>query len=272
MTDGHYRYIRNYYSDSPWGLHTDYLWKQASMREWARLNKAGQLNATQRAFFEPKAPEELFDCASDPENIHNLAAEPAQQARLVRMRQALRAHLLATRDLGFAPEPLLVEWSAGRPPTAVGADDSRYPLAQLLDVIDALQLSSRPDPMALERALRSRETLVRYWGVVAAQRAATLPAIAGLLDDEASVVRLATAEALLRRGENSAAWAAIERDMAEGRQPEARLFALNVLARLPRTYPGAWRPQLAKIAATTATAGTESYLARAAEDLLQHAP
>jgi arylsulfatase A-like enzyme len=268
VTDGRYRYIRNYYPDQPWGLHTDYLWKQASMREWARLHRAGTLNATQRAFFEPKAPEELFDCANDPDNVHNLAADPAQQARLARMRQALRAHLLATRDLGFVPEPLMVEWAAGRAPTTVGADESRYPLARLLDVIDTLQLSVRPDPAALERALHAPETLVRYWGVVAAQRAATLPVIAALLADNASIVRLATAEALLRRGENPAAWAAIEHEFAEGRQPEARLFALNVLARLPRAYPAAWRPRLARLAAAPATAGTASYLARAAEDLL----
>ena len=272
VTNGRYRYIRNFYPDQPWGLHTDYLWKQASMREWARLYRAGQLNATQRAFFEPKAPEELFDCAADPDNVHNLAADPAQQSRLGQMRRTLRAHLLATHDLGFMPEPLMFEWANGRPPPVLAEDEGRYPLARLLDMIDALQLAPRPDPVALDRAVHAPETLLRYWGIVAAQRATELPDIGPLLADDTSIVRLAAAEALLRRSDNSAAWAVIDHELADGRQSPSCLFALDILARLPRPFPATFRPSLPRLATGKATGEGENYVARAAEDLLATTP
>ena len=272
VTDGRFLYIRNYYPDQPWGLHTDYLWNQASMREWDRLRRAGELNATQRAFFEPKAPEELFDCVADPDNVHNLAGDPSQQRQLVRMRQALRTHLLGTQDLSFMPEPLMFEWAAGRPPPVLAADARRYPLERLVDTIDALQLAPRPDPATLERAVRAPETLLRYWGVVAAQRATTLPDLVPLLADDASVVRLAAAEALLRRAENPAAWAVIDRELADDRPRLSRLFALDVLTRLPRAFPASMRPRL-KLMTTAETNGEgENYLPRAAEDLLANQP
>jgi arylsulfatase A-like enzyme len=76
VTDGRFRYIRNYYPSQPWGQHLEYLWRQPSMKEWAGLFAAGKLNAAQRAFFENKPTEELFDCVADPDNVRNLAADP----------------------------------------------------------------------------------------------------------------------------------------------------------------------------------------------------
>jgi uncharacterized sulfatase len=105
VSDGRYRYVRHYLPHLPAGQHLDYLRQQASAREWAELFRAGRLNPAQRAFFEPRAPEELYDCVSDPENVHSLAADPAHRAALERMRNALRSHLLRTRDSGFLPNP-----------------------------------------------------------------------------------------------------------------------------------------------------------------------
>ena len=73
MHSERFNYIRNYYPSQPWGQHLDFLWRQASMAEWASLHAAGKLNAAQRAFFELKPVEELFDCVNDPDNVRNLA-------------------------------------------------------------------------------------------------------------------------------------------------------------------------------------------------------
>jgi len=270
-TDGRYRYIRNYYPNQPWGQRLDYLWKQASMRDWEKLFKAGSLNATQSAFFEPKPAEELFDCAADPDNVHNLAADPAARPHLLRLRAALREHLLSTRDTGFMPEPLMIAWSNGASPAIVAADDSRYPLARILDGIDSLQLPARPDPAALAAALRSPQALLRYWGAVAALSAETLPDLKPLLSDDEVVVRLAAAEAILRRGDNAAARAVVEAGFQD-KLPEARLFAINVAARLPGEMPAAWRPIIKRLDDPKKTKNPEAYVMRAAADLLMDKP
>ncbi|HRE04496.1 MAG TPA: hypothetical protein PKX00_02735, partial [Opitutaceae bacterium] len=132
--------IRNYLPHLPAGQHIAYLWKQASMKTWYALYRAGQLNPTQRAFFEPRAPEELFDLVTDPDNVRNLAADPAHRSTLERLRAANRAHLLRIRDTGFLPEPMMVALSGGASPTTLTASETAYPLARLLDFIDACQL------------------------------------------------------------------------------------------------------------------------------------
>ena len=269
VTDGRYRYIRNYYPSQPWGQHLDFLWHQASMSEWAGLFAAGKLNATQRAFFENKPAEELFDCAADPDNVRNLAGDAASRPQLLRLRTALRGHQLAIRDTGFLPEPLMIAWAGKGSPAVVAADETRYPLARLLDQIDALQLAAQPDATALAAALRAPEAVVRYWGAVAALRATTPPDVTRLLSDEQAVVRLAAAEVVLRRGDDSAAWAVVEAVLRDTTQAERRLFAVNVVARIPRPAPATVKTILAELATPPGVPGAENYIARAAEDVLK---
>ncbi len=272
-TDGRYRYIRNYYPNQPWGQHLAYLWQQASMNEWAGLFATGKLNAAQRAFFEPKPVEELFDCANDPDNVRNLAADPAVRPQLLRLRAALRGHLLAVRDTGFMPEPLMIAWSAGGSPALVAADETRYPLARILDRLDALQLSAPPDVKMIGAELRAPEAVVRYWAAVAALGSAQAIDVAPLLSDVESVVRLAAAEVILRRGDDPQAWAVVAAELTNAAQAEGRLFAVNVVARILRTPPPAIRAVLAKLAVASAGAGAgaENYTARAAEALVSPA-
>jgi arylsulfatase A-like enzyme len=269
VTDGRFRYIRNYYPSQPWGQHLEYLWRQPSMKEWAGLFAAGKLNAAQRAFFENKPTEELFDCVADPDNVRNLAADPAARPQLLRLRAALRAHQLAVRDTGFMPEPLLVAWSGQDSPSVVAADEKRYPLARILEQIDALQLPAQPDAAALIAALRSPEPVIRYWAAVAALRATTPPDVTALFADAEPVVRLAAAEVVLRRGDNAAAWSVVEAVLKDATKSEGRLFAVNVVARIPRPAPKAIGSVLALLASSTAAGGGENYTARAAEHLVK---
>ena len=268
-TDGRYRYIRNYYPSQPWGQHLDFLWRQASMTEWASLHAAGKLNAAQRAFFEFKPVEELFDCANDPDNVRNLAGDPSARPHLLRLRAALRGHQLAIRDTGFMPEPLMIDWAAKASPALVAADETRYPLARVLDTIDALQQPSSPDAKALAAALRAPEAVIRYWAAVAALRAETLPDVTPLLRDAETVVRLAAAEAILRRGENANAWNVIEAALNDATRSEGRLFAVNVVARIPRQAPASVLSVIASLAKTSAANGAENYAARAAAYLVR---
>src|SRR6185503_14518353 len=80
VTDGRWRYIRNYRPELPTMQFVTYLWNMSSTREWDRLRKEGKLNAVQASFFEPKPVEQLFDCANDYDNVRNLATDRSHRA------------------------------------------------------------------------------------------------------------------------------------------------------------------------------------------------
>jgi arylsulfatase A-like enzyme len=265
-----YRYIRNYRPDLPAGQHLDYLWRMPSMKQWDELHRAGQLTPTQDAFFQPRAPEELYDVEADPDNTHNLADDPAHRETLLAMRAANRAHLLETRDLGFMPEPMIRRLAAGRSPTALGRDPDLYPLAELLDVIDRLQLEPGSHE-TVAAGLRDRRALVRTWAAVAALGLPECPAeISTLLADPEPCVAMAAAAVELRHRDNPAAWDILAGALAPTRPPEEILTALNILARFP-AYPATVGRALHAIPPATEPAFS-NYNRRAAEDLLSRMP
>ncbi len=267
VTDGRWRYIRNYRPELPTMQHLDYLWKQSSAREWDRLNREGKLTAVQASFFQPKPVEQLFDCQADPDNVRNLAGDPAHRATLERLRAANRAHLLRIRDTGFLPEALLRELSGTASPTAFSRDDTAYPLARILDVIDRLQLASAPAPADLRAALGDKFPAVRYWAALAALRApkTVVSDLAPLLRDSTASVRLAAAFATARHGAGDAAWPVLAAGLEAKATADIRLESLNYLTLLP-ARPDSFK---ALYESTAKDSGTgENYVARAADYLL----
>lgn len=265
VTDGRWRYIRNYLPHLPAGQHLIYLWSQASMAEWAGLYRAGKLDATQRAFFEARAPEELYDCAADPDNVRNLAADPKHAATLGRLRAANRAHLLRIRDTGFMPEGLMTTLAAGASPALVARDDTRYPLARLLDLIDGLQLASGLPAATVAAARRDPLPVVRYWTVAATLSAPRAGAGVEMFNDPDPSVRVAAATAELRGGNQAAAVAVLADALEAGQTVGVRLAALNSLSFLP-SVPTTVRPVLVELAATK---DKTDYLGRVASTLLK---
>ena len=79
------------------------------MQAWEAYHKAGKTDAMTGAFFRPKPVEQLFDCESDPDNVKNLADDPAQAQRLARMREGLKQQQTTLHDCGFLPEGILVQ-------------------------------------------------------------------------------------------------------------------------------------------------------------------
>lgn len=237
VTDGRYRYLRNYLPHLPAGQHLGYLWKQASMQVWHDLYRAGKLNAAQRAFFEPRAPEELYDCASDPDNVRNLAADPAHRAVLERLRAANRDHLLRIRDTGFFPEPMMVSIAGDASPTTLTGSAASYPLARLLDFIDACQIGAA-SPAEIDAARRDPLPVIRFWAVTAPLARVAAPVPPALLSDPDASVRLAAASAALHaRGTDAAALRVIADSLSTSASRELRLSALNALSLLNSVPP-----------------------------------
>ncbi len=269
VTDGRYRYIRNYRPELPTMQYVTYLWQQATMKDWDRLHKEGKLNAVQESFFQPHPAEQLFDLTKDYDNVNNLAGDPAHRATLERLRAANRAHLLRIRDTGLMPEAILRELSGEKSPTEFSRDDARYPLARILDLVDRLQLGAAPARADLKAALADPLPVVRYWGAVAALRAPREVAadLAPLLRDASGSVRVAAAFATARHGGAETAWPVLSAALAKEQSAEVRLEALNYITLLPNR-PASLRPLLEAAAKGAAPRGGENYVARAAEHLL----
>ena len=213
-TDGRYVYVRNYLPHRIAGQHVSFLFETPTTQVWRRLHEAGQLNAEQDAFWQPRACEELYDLESDPDEVHNLAALPEHQQTLLRLRAAQQNWIQEIRDVGFLPEGEMFARRGDVSPYELARDEAKYPLER---VFAAAELASRIEPGDVNRVVAlledQGEPLVRYWGAVGLLirgQDAVAAARTGLLTlvDPASekaqtdipVVRVAAAEALWRYG------------------------------------------------------------------------
>ncbi len=257
VRDRRFRYIRNYKPHLVWGQHVEYMWQQAGVAVWEKLYRAGKLNATQRRFWEEKPEEELYDLHADPDEVRNLAADPAHRDRVARMRQALESHMLEIRDNGFIPEGSPLE---GYEPTR---DRKAYPLEEILVVANA---ATRRDPAGIPRLIRwmaHDHECVRYWTVLGCvmlkdKAAAAADALKNLLRDPAPSVRVASAEALCYAGHADVGTAALEEALAHTNS-RVRLQAANAFENIgDRALPAL--PDLER-----AISDTDDYVRRAAK-------
>ncbi len=102
-----FKYIRNYLPERPHLQPNAYKDGKAIVQQLRKLHAGGQLDELQeRLLFAPKrSPEELYDLWTDPQELNNLAADPAHCATLERLRQRLAKWEKESRDRGREPEP-----------------------------------------------------------------------------------------------------------------------------------------------------------------------
>jgi uncharacterized sulfatase len=133
---------------------------------WSKLHNAGKLNPKQDAFWNTKSPEELYDLQNDPDEVNNLAASPAHQDILKRMRKAQQEFALRIRDVGFLPEGEIHSRSKDSNPYEMGHDENKYPMREIMDTAElasSLKLDALPQ---LKKALEDNDSAVRYWGAL----------------------------------------------------------------------------------------------------------
>ena len=162
LRKGRFKYIRNYQPYYPDGVFNAYRYKQACYREWFRLATAGELNEVQRAFFEQRAPEALYDLESDPHETVNLAQDPAYRAIAKSMRIELREALQAMPDLSFYPEAVLAR-KALADPVAFG-EARRHQIRALSELADLQCIDFQAASGELANAIQSSCSMTRYWG------------------------------------------------------------------------------------------------------------
>ncbi|PKP91879.1 MAG: sulfatase [Alphaproteobacteria bacterium HGW-Alphaproteobacteria-16] len=253
VTDGRYRYIRNYAPHRPCGQHQAFAWLAKGYQSYERAYLAGECTSQQGRFFEPRPVEEFYDLKNDPDQVDNLADRPDQHKHLAAMRRALDAHMLAIRDNGFIPEGLLVEGYQASRSTAA------YPLKQIMALAaDA----ARGDPAEAQHfgsLLSHPNAVMRYWAATGllVMGAAARPAAAQLRTmmetDPCPQVRIVAAEAATHISLGDAGVRVLVDLLGPDQTEAVRLQAINGL-----TFVA---PDLAKSALPTiTTAKDDPYL------------
>ncbi|HEX8913684.1 MAG TPA: sulfatase-like hydrolase/transferase, partial [Humisphaera sp.] len=215
--DGRYVYVRNFMPHRPHGQYNDYMFQTPTTRVWKRLFDEGKLNAVQSLYWTaPKAPEELYDLQTDPDEVKNLAGSPEHATTLERMRNALRDWIKQTGDVGLMPEGIMHERAGDGAPYDLRKDPAKVPLDRIVDTAYLASGMEKGSTAKLADRLADPDAAVRYWAAtgllirgadVAKPMAAKLRA---LLADPSPHVRIPAAETLGRYGATDDVAAAID--------------------------------------------------------------
>ena len=254
VTDGRYRYIRNYAPHRIWGQHGNFEWLAKGYQDWEAAHLAGRLDATKDAFWRTKPFEQFFDLQTDKDQINNLIDAPAQAARINAMRRALDAHMLSVNDNGFIPEGSPVE----------GYVESRnaqaYPLQRVMALASVAAQGKAENIDYLSAQLSDPNDIIRYWAaqgllILGDKAKAAIPLLQQRLDQEPSPhIRIALAEALTKLTTDAKSVEVLTDLLDHHPHPRVRLQALNAL-----TYIGD-RAKPAREAIGRAAQSSDEYL------------
>jgi uncharacterized sulfatase len=208
-TDGRYVYIRQYMPHRIYGQHVGYQFETPTTAVWFKLFGGDKTsNAPQALFWREKPAEELYDLQADPDEIHNIAADPGNSSIIERMSQALRRWEAEIRDLGFLPENQIHSRSAGSTPHEMGHDNGSYPFERIRLVAEAASsLKNDDDTLAtIAAGFNSLDSAGRYWAAMGALMRKKDGVVkfhdqlVRALSDDVVDVRIPAAEALARHG------------------------------------------------------------------------
>ena len=237
VRDGRWLYVRNYMPHLSYNQPSTYSDLGEIRGEITRLAAEGKLTTpAQKHYAGPtRAVEELYDTASDPRQIRNLAAQADHRPRLQAMRKRLREWILRTRDLGFLPETDMARRSAGRTPYDMAREAKTYPLERILAAADRVGAGTKAMSKQIA-GLKDADPAVRYWSAVGLRALASpgpdaVTALRGALADDALAVAVEAAWALLALGPNDQAIRRLT-DILAGADARAALRAARALEML----------------------------------------
>lgn len=164
-TDGRYVYMRHFYPDRPYLKHVEYMFQTPTTRVWKELFDAGKLNEAQAKFWQTKPVEELFDLEADPDEVHNLASDPAHHARVKMMRGAVQDWMVETLDCGLMPEAEMHRLSDGVPPRTYAVNHKESWEKWTSIAFDAMDKEHGLSTGELARLSMDADSVTRFWAV-----------------------------------------------------------------------------------------------------------
>ncbi len=285
-----YRYTANFMSWKPYSQWLNYAERNETMKALRQAAADGKLPEGAKRFMGSSKPrEELYDIENDPYELNNLASSRSDkhQELLQQFRKAQLAWVLETRDLGFVPEPLVMEGERtfGNRFDILRQADSK----QRLEKLHAFALMVNSEPMRLDQvqaAATAEDPAIRYWAAVGITRAVKQSLIiskadedgrsseedsqawaaewlAKLAKDKSPVVRVAAADGLCNAGKLNDGLPLLIRELSSPK-PWIRLHAAIALDELDE------RAEPATAALEKALKDRENrYVSRVAERALQ---
>lgn len=168
ITDGRWKYIRNYEPDRPRFQSLTFPLKQAGQRAQLQEFIAGNTTPLQSAHFLPQPSEELYDTWNDPYEIENLVSDPSAVLHLHALQKKLDAHILKSHDLGFIPELLSARVDQDQNQTIYdyGQSNKNYPLSEILAIATLASHQDISSIPLLTQAFKSPNPTIRYWAMV----------------------------------------------------------------------------------------------------------
>jgi len=161
---GDIKYMRSFQPFNVDGLQNNYRYLCLAFEQWREMYRAGELDAVQASFFEPRDAEALYNLASDPYETINLAGDPAYAEQLSGMRMLMDDWIKGMPDLSFYPENVLHR-EAFEDPVRFGREHQKH-IAELIDIANLELLPFVEARSGIELALDSDDPLKKYWGLI----------------------------------------------------------------------------------------------------------
>ena len=236
LTDGKWKYIRNFNPDFPNAPYSFYQFGQPGWNAYQQAFIDGKLSGYHKALWEaPGTPEQLYDLTADPWEMKNLAADPAHAERLTALRERLKTTMKKVHDTGVVPEPLFHDL-AGDATIAGYVQSDKFNVSKTIDLAFTATEVDVKNVAQLKVALASTDPTERYWGligmrVLAATVSDAAEAVLPLLKDKHAGIRTTAAQALYSLGKKEAAADALVADVSSDMDSYALLNLLNTLRR-----------------------------------------
>lgn len=236
LTDGKWKYIRNFNPDFPTAPYSFYQFGQPGWTAYQKAFEQGKLSGYQKALWEaPGTSEQLYDLTADPWEMNNLAADPAHAEKLPALRERLKATVKEVKDTGFVPEPLFQDL-AGDSTILAYVRSEKFDHGMITDLaFTATEIDAKHLPRFKE-AIASSDPTERYWGLIGMRllgekAAAEADSLLPLLKDKHAGIRTTAGQALFALGKKDIAAEALVADVASDMDSSSLLNLLNTLRR-----------------------------------------
>ena len=212
VTDGRFVYMRHFFPDRPYLKHIGYMFETPTTSVWKRLFDAGKLNEAQGKFWRNKPYEELFDLHNDPDEVRNLATDPAYTEKRNELRGVLKSWMVETKDMGLFPEAEMHRVCSQSSPRQYATSGQ----VDFLSLVDAAWDATGGTTTERLAAMATHEQPVfRYWAARGMSLSESTDRLVPLLKDSSPSVSIAACDRLLT-----------SQDVAIGKAAEERLFEL----------------------------------------------
>ncbi len=163
VSDGKIKYIRRFVPYKSNTLLNEFQWQMPANLFWDKAYyESKNPSALLRSTFEIDDAELLYDLTTDPDETHNLLADPAYKEKLDELRGVLADHMRSTKDLGLFP----AELRSRETPIYTTVRESGYDLEALYSLAELTASVQPSDIPMLRETLAGEDETMKYWAAV----------------------------------------------------------------------------------------------------------